>query len=482
MRIVFPLLLVVSVAASANAKIIRVTTFDDSVATDGETSLREAINEANSYPTRADEIRVPAGTYRIMQAGSGEDRNDRGDFDLLGPTTIVGMGTPPAPHAPTVTIDCLALDRAFDMRAAQPLKLMRIAIMRGNAPGSGGAVRAVAGAALTLDDCHFINNHAGVRGGAAFHVGGKLTIRHSRFEKNSCKLAGGAVRVTEGPVFVADTLFFDNHAELEGGGGLSAHQASLEIRRGRFFRNTASQTSLATAKLYGGGLYGTRLTRGKLIEVTFDENELHAPNVAHGGAAYLEGPTSTVLEVLGCEFRRNTATGKEAYGGGLALLYAGTCRIGRVSSTGKESLFIANRAEGEFAEGGGAMVQLSKEVKVLDTEWDRNVAKTLAPDEYRFGAHGGALILIDIFKKTSNSVAIRRNLFIKNRAGSGGAVYMSDVLSSIASPGPSLFFGNTFSRNVAEQGLAATFLGSEVLVGEDNVFSQANQTIYSDED
>src|SRR5262245_59802729 len=68
-----------------------VNTFADVVANDGRLSLREAINQANALPG-PDIIRLQAGLYKITRAGTGEDANARGDFDVKDSLTIVGLG------------------------------------------------------------------------------------------------------------------------------------------------------------------------------------------------------------------------------------------------------------------------------------------------------------------------------------------------------------------------------------------------------
>src|SRR4029450_13289712 len=58
---------------------------------DGKLPLREAITKANANPG-ADTIVVPAGVFKIALAGSGENANAPGDFDISGTVTIQGDG------------------------------------------------------------------------------------------------------------------------------------------------------------------------------------------------------------------------------------------------------------------------------------------------------------------------------------------------------------------------------------------------------
>jgi len=76
--------------AAGYAAEIAVTTTADELNADGDCSLREAIQAANTDTavdacpagSGADTIVVPAGTYAISIAGTGEDANATGDFDI----------------------------------------------------------------------------------------------------------------------------------------------------------------------------------------------------------------------------------------------------------------------------------------------------------------------------------------------------------------------------------------------------------------
>ena len=56
----------------------------------GNCTLRAAIGEANSTAA-VDTIILPAGTFPITIAGTGDDANATGDFDILNPLTLRGL-------------------------------------------------------------------------------------------------------------------------------------------------------------------------------------------------------------------------------------------------------------------------------------------------------------------------------------------------------------------------------------------------------
>src|SRR5690349_19560398 len=86
---------------AANAATITVTTTTDELNTDGDCSLREAIQAANTNAAvdacpagqsgQVDTIIVPAGTYTLTLAGN-DDNNAVGDLDIKGNVTITGAG------------------------------------------------------------------------------------------------------------------------------------------------------------------------------------------------------------------------------------------------------------------------------------------------------------------------------------------------------------------------------------------------------
>ena len=103
--------------APAYAATITVNTFDDELNGDGDCSLREAIQAANTDTpvdactpgSGADTITLPAGTYTLSIAGAGEDANATGDLDITDDLTIIGA------NARLTIIDGNGLDRVFEV-------------------------------------------------------------------------------------------------------------------------------------------------------------------------------------------------------------------------------------------------------------------------------------------------------------------------------------------------------------------------------
>ena len=70
------------------------TTITVATTTDGGPgSLRQAIIDSNAHPG-ADAIALPAGTYTLSIAGTGENAAATGDLDITGGLTITGAARP----------------------------------------------------------------------------------------------------------------------------------------------------------------------------------------------------------------------------------------------------------------------------------------------------------------------------------------------------------------------------------------------------
>src|SRR5207302_8412884 len=135
----------------AHAATITVNTTADELATDGNCSLREALQAANTDTaidgcakgSGADTVVVPAGSYDFSAALTGsEDNGLQGDLDIKTPMTIQGAGSV------TTTVDAERLDRVFDVVANVPVTIAGLTIRGGNAPPLVGAISMGVGAGI----------------------------------------------------------------------------------------------------------------------------------------------------------------------------------------------------------------------------------------------------------------------------------------------------------------------------------------------
>ena len=133
-------------------------------------------------------------------------------------------------------------DSKFQILSVNPgatLKLQNLTIAHGNSQSipqgeHGGGVENEG--TLTVTNCTFSNNTAGLGGGAIDNVG-TLTVTNSTFSSNSADAAGGGID-NFGPLTVTDCTFSSNSAD-QGGGILNNDGATLKITNSTFSGNSA---------------------------------------------------------------------------------------------------------------------------------------------------------------------------------------------------------------------------------------------------
>ena len=212
-------------AAQAQAATITVAAGVAGNAADGQCSLREAVQAANTnvpvdnctqgQSSTTDVINVPAGTYTLSGAPN-EDNNASGDLDIEDSVQIIGAG------AATTTIDANSVDRVIDIDQFLSVLISGVTITGGALPAGpaanisdgqmGGGIRAFG--LLTLDGAIVTNNFAGpggdggiggtVAGGGGGNGGGiysiaPLTIVNSTISGNRAGEGGdGSFPATAG--------------------------------------------------------------------------------------------------------------------------------------------------------------------------------------------------------------------------------------------------------------------------------------------
>ncbi|MCB9113964.1 MAG: CSLREA domain-containing protein [Caldilineaceae bacterium] len=205
---------------SAATATITVTTFADELTTNGNCSLREAIQSANTgssvdgcaAPGTANTIiRLGAGVYALAIAGANEDANQSGDLDLLAAMEVDGRGPL------STTIDGAAIDRILHIHSGAVVVVRGVTLQNGRAPDGmiisptveagqpGGAI--FNSGQLTLIESVVTASHAGSgasslsdyfssdRGGAGGNGGGiysdgALQVQRSTILSNSTGSGG----------------------------------------------------------------------------------------------------------------------------------------------------------------------------------------------------------------------------------------------------------------------------------------------------
>jgi len=269
-------------------------------------SLRGAVafSNVNSGTT----INVPAGTYQLNIAGTGEGftgNNSIGDLDIRGNNTIIaGAGA-----ATTIIQQTTANDRVIevnpDLLANFNFSISDVTVTGGKettAVGGGGIISGAIGNTMTVTNCVFSGNSAtglGTFGGGGIsHAGGSLTITNTTFSNNSTSGSGGGLGYTAGDplirtpstgtLTVSGSTFSGNTAGGLGGGGADLFNFNLglgtyNINSSTFSNNTASSgrggainvasgpLAVTTSSLTGNsaGIGGGAINSNSSTSVTF---------------------------------------------------------------------------------------------------------------------------------------------------------------------------------------------------------------------
>ncbi|WP_412061418.1 beta strand repeat-containing protein [Rubrivirga sp. IMCC45206] len=412
-------------AGAASAATITVNTLDDERNADGDCSLREAVEAADT------DAAVDACT-----AGSGSDTIVFDPVLALG-TIVLGQEAITVDEDLTIdgddgvgriTLSGSDLYRVFIVDSAS-LTLTNLNLTNGRAP-SGGAVLVREGGSLTTDMVTFADNEATGNdatqgGGAVYLQGGSATFRdtdfsdnvasgtsgsggafamigagntasavRTTFSGNTANRAGGAIENRDGTLDLIRADFDGNDAGANPGNGGAIHLSAagaMTADRGTVSNNTAVE---------GGGFWNSGSTMR--IEGTVFTNNTATGDAADngGGALYNEGGQLTVVDVTATD---NEATGTSGSGG--AILNNGG-RLVVMSSTISDN--TANRAGGGIEDAGGTAV-------LIMAEMTGNDAGT-AP------GNGGAV------HTGGGVVVVAGGTFANNTAVEGGGLWTSGSL------------------------------------------------------
>ncbi len=219
MGILFSIAFLLPTTASA----IEVDTDVDNLATDGNCSLREALENANVDTdvysdcgiTDPDLISflIPLRSSKVIFLDP-----SLGQLNIDDHLSIEGLNR--GFFRSRVTVDGQNASRVFDIASNKAVAIEDLVVRRADAgTTTGGGINMNTGAALALDNVDFTENAAGFGGGV--YSRGELTIANCLFSDNHVLLHGGGLDVFLGSAEVTNTDFRDNSAEE--GGGIHVH-------------------------------------------------------------------------------------------------------------------------------------------------------------------------------------------------------------------------------------------------------------------
>jgi CSLREA domain-containing protein len=284
-------------ASPAGAVTYTVTTASDTVSSDSQCSLREAIQEANNgsdtdcggSPSSGNDLIVFHPSVTTITLGSSL------------PPIVSGQGTLTIDGGGNVTISGNNSVRVMVVNSGADLTLRNLTIERGNASPGGGALN---DGTLRIENSTFRQNTASIFGGGVRN-NGTLTITNSIFSENSADVVGGGVE-NRGTLTITGSTFSGNSAD-SGGGVWNESGSTLTITNSTFSGNSAG---------FDGG--GVRNLSGTL---TITNSTFSGNNVGRDGGGVWSGrfnpsdPFPT-LEVYNSTFSENQA-GRS--GGGLRI-------------------------------------------------------------------------------------------------------------------------------------------------------------------
>jgi CSLREA domain-containing protein len=322
------------------AATIVVNTTDDELNSDGDCSLREAIQAANtdtavdgcSAGSGADTIILPIGLHTLAVPGADEEGNATGDLDVTDDLTINGGGTTTTViQAGTSSIN--GIDRVLDVYSGVTVEVNHLWIRHGRTPTiageeDGGGIRTDTTSMLILNNSYVGSNTADWRGGGIYsrgtltlddsivgfntadsigsgggiyNVGGTLTLTNSTVANNHALYSGGGVYNYSGTLTLNDSTVANNAAETTHGGGIYNYSGTLTLN------NTTVSTN--TAGVHGGGiLNGGTLT---LNSATVADNTADSDHDVSGNGGGIWNDAWLILK------NSTVADNTAIYGGGI---------------------------------------------------------------------------------------------------------------------------------------------------------------------
>ncbi|MBN83318.1 MAG: hypothetical protein CMJ70_24560, partial [Planctomycetaceae bacterium] len=404
---------------------------------DGLSSLRAAINEANSRPGR-DTIILPTGTFLLALTGRDEDAGMAGDLDITDDLEILG-----ADDGLTV-IDADGIDRVFHVAAGASLSISNVTITGGDA-----GMAAYGGGVLNSGDLVFneiiVSGNVAARGGGVYNAG-TLSVVDSTVDSNQASVEGGGIfnfqasRV-DGSFGVTDTAFrvVDADGFPRSGGfeiRLDAEDMLVTDVAGDVFSVVRGVNGTTAAGHVDGATVA--LKNGGAVTIS---DSLISNNIsdALGGGVY----NQDLLEVHRTEIVGNTANSR---GGGVYNVSVTDATNGAVTIT---ATTITLTDASAFPDDTPFDVSVGSEVMQVTSVNGNELTVVRGSGGTTAAPHSDAsLVVLQGF----SSVVVSESTFANNVAVSaGGGIFNEDALSVVNS---------TISSNQAGAGGGVASVGS----------------------
>lgn len=301
---VLGVLLFLAQAQTTHAATITVNTTDDELNSDGDCSLREAIEAANTDSavdactsgSGADVLTLPVGTYTLTL-----------NFALVISTdlTLSGAG------ANTTIIQAAASPGVANFLVVQinpgaTVTISGVTIRHGNVVGSGGGI--FNSGALTLVNSTIRDNNGrepGISVGGIFNSGGTVTLTNSTISNNTAAQGcGGIFNTFAGTTMITNSTISGNGGIF--GGGICIFDGEVTL--------TNSTVSGNVSTFRGGGIFAQGGTLLRISNSTISGNS----SPFTGGGIFSSAATQLVNTIIA-----NNPSGGDCSGGGVNLTSLG---------------------------------------------------------------------------------------------------------------------------------------------------------------
>jgi hypothetical protein len=414
----------------------------------GVVTLRSAIQAANATPGgNTINLTVP-GTYQLT---AGELAILPGGGDLTIQNSSGGR----------VVVDGGGHNRVFDINPnfdpANPtpkflVTLQGFTIQNGvasdaaNADGpnaSGGGIRDIGNASLTLTNMVVTHNSATADGGGivmenTVSVPWTLTVNNSVISNNHAGDAGGGIDVDgTGKVFINPGTLITANTSVNQGAGIWLDAVQVGTVFGTANLTITGADISGNSALSGGTLGGGVGNAGTGI-VTIVNSTIENNSSAGTGGGFGDENNQGTLIVRDSLFLNNSAFGN---GGGIAAdgpqtTITGTYFVGNTSEADGGGLFasvgtvsvISSRFNANVATNGGGIADAAPSLTVTTSLFDGNHAVGTAAGNG--GAGGGINVETGATTVIVNNTLFRNNSAVNGTNGQGGAI--SDVAGTLS--------------------------------------------------
>lgn len=448
------------------ANTITVSTVDDELNADGDCSLREAIQAANTNAavdacaagSGADTISIPDGEFHLTLGPAGEDANAGGDLDITESLTLAGTSLE------GTIVDGQNADTILHMVAPGNLSLSNLSLIHGQSPIAGALFMNVDGD-VAFDGVRIDSNLSGAAPAVLLSANNmNLTVTRSQFTGNSTilpsqGLALGYSSLVSGNLSLSDSFFSGNTSSTGAAGALFvqvAGNATLErvaltdnkvsfpasIGGGAYLSvagNLSVTESEITGNTAGSGAAGLFISCGGNVDISktlFENNQTTPAMFSQGGGLLLAAPTANLTET--------TIDGNRA-SLGAGMMFSGT------TLTIDESTISRNITSGPLLSSGqGAGLNANGDVILRNATFSGN-------STHGSLGQGGAILLNGVGASTATNVTMADNAASMGEAilaTAGTITFTNTIIDDScfgAAPGILLSGGNNIDhRNTCE--------------------------------